>query len=293
MDVSSRLNADFETTLEDNDDEDFEPELGISNNDQINREKITAKEIGSTSFKATLTTVQYGVYNSEAACFLLFDLHFSFIPSTRTRYVYAHVDMEFTSCDNSKLTLSEPYKPEDDPAVAAVIPGELWGKVKESKEKTLWQFSIPALFQTPIGLQTGIEFEGGAEKETRRDHRMSVIASITGDDDHIRDNCLDWKISENKAQAYGIPFHLTTGAIITLPKGPLKTMMAKVTVKPKVSFSMNLLRLRSKKDDPIYLDGVTPKGNPVFQAGVDFKEQNIDWVKILNLTDEYQNRLVS
>lgn len=78
----------------------------------------------------------------------------------------------------------------------------------------------------------------------------------------------------------GILNRITAAAVVLLPQEESPKIKAKLVVKPSVVFSVNPLRLLPRKDDPIFLDGITEKGDPS-AFGSDFSQSKYPWMSII------------
>lgn len=94
------------------------------------------------------------------------------------------------------------------------------------------------------------------------------------------DNNIEFRLQEIKSLKTGILHRLTAAAVVLLPKGESPKIKAKLVVKPSVGFSVNPRRLLPRKDDPIFLDGITEKGDPI-AFGCDFSHSEYPWMSII------------
>jgi hypothetical protein len=110
--------------------------------------------------------------------------------------------------------------------------------------------------------------------------------STSDDDGHYSDNIAKWRMREYTQQSSGVLHQSTAAAVITLPSNPENNIKVTVLVRPFVAFSLNPLRLRQKRNDLIYLDRHTPKGD-VIVPGLDFKDPNFPWDEIVKIPTQY------
>lgn len=109
---------------------------------------------------------------------------------------------------------------------------------------------------------------------------LLLEADTYGDDDHKMDNNIEFRLLEIKSLKTGILQRVTAAAIVILPQGVSPKIQVKLVVKPSVVFSVNPLRLLPRNDDPIFLDGVTEKGDPI-AVGRDFSQSHYPWMSII------------
>jgi hypothetical protein len=116
---------------------------------------------------------------------------------------------------------------------------------------------------------------------------MEIHGHLYFDDDHDEDaNAVTWDLSENDAQKDGI-FREVKAAIVVLNPAD-KPMWMDVTVKPSVKFSADPRRLVAKNnDEPVLLDGKTPKTGQSDLGCSDFSSTTFPWNKVLQLPVEY------
>ena len=263
--------------------------LRIENAGLVNREKIASSAIGNTRFSARLSSVTYGTLSTAPACLVVFDFAFAFRASSRARFTRADIAVEFAQARDAAFSAIEGIDPLTDPVVRMFAPVELWGVAKKVRETRTWNFTVPVMVSTPMGVEAGVEVGREAGKEVDVDRRMNVRGDTYSDERHVMgDNLVEWSVDENAAQKDGIPFRLTTAAVVTLPTTGLG-IQVKVVVKPAVAFSLNPIRLLQRKHDPIYLDGKTAKGkSPVPEGKTDFGDASIDWASVIKFQSEYQ-----
>lgn len=135
--------------------------------------------------------------------------------------------------------------------------------------------------------EAGVKAKGGVEDKTDREHRLSVHGYTLSDDDHKYDNCVNWRVLENRALKTGIFYRFLAATVVLIPTDGTSTMKMKMNVKPSVAFSLNPARLFSKRDDPVFLDGKTAKGLPV-SAGLDFNDKKFPWTDVVKFPVEYE-----
>ncbi|RDL39271.1 uncharacterized protein BP5553_03611 [Venustampulla echinocandica] len=291
-------NGDFETDFTD---KPYEPLLGIRNNDAINRKQLTADRVGSTSFSATLSRVHYGTYAGTPACLIAIDFSFRFKAKAIGRYEEATILVSFTRATDTGNPRVKSSDPSTDPQILNFAPKQVYGAVKTVEEKKKYDISIPLTFETPIGLSAGLEPHVGRESLTVVEHRMALHGNLFYDDDHDEANVVTWDLSENSAQKDGIFRHFAAAVVVANP--PDTPMWMRVEVKPSVRFSLDprylldknsvLVRLMSKNDEPVLLDGKTPK-KPAEQPDLrcdDFASDEFPWQKVVPSALEYANHL--
>jgi len=280
MEANGDLELDFEI------DEGSKAVLGIENRGKPNRDKVTADEIGSTSFSAKLSHVQYGIYDRVPAALLIFDFHFLFRNKGWKRITYACIKLSFEQTTGSDLQLPTPRDPNNDPIIATMSPVQVCGEVTTEQKSKSWRFEFPIQFQN-YGLQAGPQFGMDNQSDFASDSRMWLTGTSTSEDDHDSDNCVRWEIQENDKQKSGILHHFPGAVVISLPRNPEHHVKLTGVVQPSVVFSANPLRLKQKKDAPVYLDRETAKGTP-FMPGVDFNDKSFPWDTLIKIPIEYQ-----
>lgn len=269
-------NQDFETEFK------LDPSgtLQIKNKEQVNRHKITAERISSTSFKAVLSRVQYGIYEEKRAVLVVFEFSFGYQRNSHHRINYASINIEFTKTCDAKFTPPSPYEPNDDPVVAKILPVQIFGKTTETGDGGV-SFSP----NSPKSMTLTIVFKGW-ELEPKLEHTepagdsLLLEADTYGDDDHTMDNNIEFRLLELNSLKTGILQKVKAAAIVILPQGVSPKIKAKLVVKPSVVFSVNPLRLIPRNDDPIFLDGITEKGDPIV-IGRDFSQSRYPWMSII------------
>ncbi|KAL9065337.1 MAG: hypothetical protein Q9157_007503 [Trypethelium eluteriae] len=280
------LNGDIETDFLV--DEASKATLRIQHDGAANRAKITAQEISRTSFTARLTHVQYGTYNGDDAVLLRFNFEFRFENESIKRLKSASIRLTLEETRDSTLVDPSPRNPKNDPKIVVIAPVQVCGEVKEEVKSKYWLLRIPVQYSN-FGLKAGPEGEFGVESEVNIDHRMWINGYTTSDDYHHEDNIVIWDIKENEAQESGILHRFPTMLVAVLPKEPKLPVKLTGLVQPSIAFSLNPLRLRSKRDDPIYLDTNTPKGEP-FAPTLDFNSPDFPWQDVVNILPEYTVR---
>jgi hypothetical protein len=278
------LNKDFETDFEI--DDPSKAVLQIQNRGLPNREKITADEIGSTSFQAKLSHVQYGTHDGNPAALLIFNFQFGFRSGSWKRITSASIKLTFEETAGPDLTLPNPRNPNNDPVVALIAPAQICGEVTTVQKTKKWNLSMPVQFQQ-FGLQAGPQIDTEHDSVFETDHRMWLTGMPTSEDTHDQDNSVRWDIEENSMQASGILHRFPGAVVITLPKSPEHHVRVTGLIRPYVAFSINPLRLKQKKDEPIYLDRKKTKGTAIM-PGVDFNDKSFPWGDIVKIPTEYE-----
>ena len=130
-------NQDFETDFR------LDPSGTLQNKTkaQVNRDKITAERISSTSFKAVLSRVQYGTYEKNRAVLVVFEFSFGYQKNSHHRIQYASINIEFTKTSDARFTPPSPYEPNDDPIVKKILPVQVLRKPTETGEGGVSSFS--------------------------------------------------------------------------------------------------------------------------------------------------------
>jgi hypothetical protein len=272
------------------------PQLGIHNDGHINRTLIGRDAVGKTSFNAVLDRVQYGTYDGQPACLIVAEFSFRFKGKTMSRYSYASIEVKFTRAVDVKDHKDASNDPADDPKVVNLAPKEVYGIVKSVEEKRFRDVKIPAMFQSPLGFSTGAEGHIGSEEIQHQEHRMEIHGDLYYDDEHIEAACgATWDLSENSAQRDGIFRNFRATMVLHNPPG--QAIWMHLTVRPSVRFSINpqrlflktdlFARLLQQNDEPILLDGKSPKGKGV-GLGVDFSSPGFPWREVVWLPVEYK-----
>lgn len=246
----------------------------------MNRHKITAERISSTSFKAVLSRVQYGIYEENRAVLVVFEFFFSYQRNSHHRINYASINIEFTKTCDAKFTPPSPYEPNDDPVVTKILPVQIFGKTTETGDGGVSFFPNSLRSMTLTIIFKGWKLEPKLEHIELAGDDLLLEADTYGDDDHKMDNNIEFRLLELNSLKTGILQRVTAAAIVTLPQGVSPKIKAKVVVKPSVVFSLNPLRLIPRNDDPIFLDGVTEKGDPI-AIGRDFSQSYFPWMSII------------
>ncbi|CAF9930995.1 hypothetical protein IMSHALPRED_008336 [Imshaugia aleurites] len=282
------LNADFQT--------DFELDttsgnlLKIRNEDDVNREKITARRINNTLFSCLLKTVQYGTWDHLPAALLIFDFHFGYRDACRDRFTGAAIEIEFQETKNSQSDAPDPRNKKNDPEVKLLAPVRVLGNPSKEKHVSKWFLEGNLTYQIPLGPQAGVTPHKEQKISSERQRRMWINGDPDSDDYHGHHNRVVWMTGENKVEETGILHNFPAAIVIVLPSDPKHCVKAKVVVTPHVAFSVNLIRLFPKRDDPIFLDRTTPKG-PQYEFGKDFSDSDYPWGKIIKIPTEYEVRL--
>lgn len=290
------LNGSFETEFE-LDDDTAAPQLGIEAKGKINRHLITQEKIGSTSFSATTQRVQYGTYRGEPACLVLIDFAFRFKPKVPSRYSYASITVTFRRATDMQNHRATKAPPEEDPKVANMAPKSVYGIVTEVESKTMRDVTIPVMFESPMGFKTGLEMHAGMERTEHQEHRMEIHGQRHEDDEHVdAANGVSWDLFENPVQKDGILRNFRGAIIVFNPPG--QPMWMEVLVRPSVRFSVDprrlfektdpFARLLQQNDQPVPLDGKSPKDGQVELGCDDFTAAEFPWSKILRLPVENQ-----
>lgn len=272
------LNGSFETEFE-VDNAAAIPQLGIEANGKINRHLITREKIGSTSFSATTQRVQYGTYNGNPACLIVINFTFRFRPKTPARYSYARITVTFRRATDLQNHRAPKAPPEDDPHVANMAPIGVYGVAMPVEDKTM-----QVVFESPLGLQTDVD----------------ILGEPVEDDNHINaPNGGSWELRENSVEKDGILRNFYAAIVVLNPPG--QPMWMEVAVMPSVRFSIDPRRLFGKNDaiakllqlndQPVPLDGKTPKEGQADLGCDDFSSPQFPWSKILRLPSENKVRL--
>ena len=225
-----------------------------------------------TDFEPDDKHVQYGTYEKQPAA-LLFNMHFAFRNESikRIKEVIIELAFEETLTSGKDLIEPEPWNPNNDPVIKVTASAQVCSEVKTEDNTKKWHFGFTPTI--PIaGIDLGPDAGTESEKTFSRDHRTRLMGwSTSDDDDHHSDNIAKWRMRENTQQSSGVLHQFTAAALITLPPSPENDVKVTVLVRSYVAFSLNPLRLRQKRDDPIYLDRHTPKGDAI-APGLDFKD---------------------
>jgi len=283
------VNGDFQTGFEI--DDSAKAVLSIQNRSATNRDKVTADQIGSTSFSAKLSHVQYGTYNGKSAALLVFNFHFGFRNGSWKRITSASITLKFEETTGPDLKYPAERNPDNDPIVVAIAPIQVCGEVTTVQKSKKWNISVPLQVQQ-AGIQAGAQIGLEAQSDFPKDNRMWLVGSSLSEDDHGADNWVSWEINENSAQESGILHHFPGTVVITLPENPEHHVKITGLIRPFVAFTVNPLRLKQKRDAPVYLDRETTKGTQ-YAPGVDFKDKSFPWDEIVKIPTEYQEILKS
>ncbi|KAK3654481.1 hypothetical protein LTR56_004111 [Elasticomyces elasticus] len=273
------------------------PQLGIKNNNRVNRNLVTRDEIWNTSFSATLHRVQYGTYGGKSACLVVLDCAFRFPPRAGCRYSSATIKVTFSHAADITNYRIKSRESSDDPSVVNLAPKEVYGTVSTIEEKRTWDVKIPLMFESPIGLSAGFESHLGGERTTQRNSRTELHGNLYYDHDHDDEACgATWDLSENEVQGDGIFRQFRAAIILCHPAD--QPMWMSVRVKPSVKFSLNPQRLfergdpfaylLQRNDEPVLLDGSTGKPQASHISCSDFSSDSFPWPEVLWFPAEYQ-----
>jgi|TARA_R110002003_G_scaffold9_14_gene486 hypothetical protein len=290
------LNSSFETEFV-FDDAAAIPQLGIEAKGKINRHLITQDKIGSTSFSATTQRIQYGTYHGKHACLIVIDFTFRFKPKVAARYSYASITVMFRRATDSSNHRAPKAPPESDPHVVNMAPKSMYGVVTSVEDKTVHDVTVPVMFENPFGLKAGVELHTSMERLEHSEHRMEIHGQRYEDDDHVdAPNGVSWDLFENPIHQNGILRNFRAAVVVLNPPG--KPMWMEVVVKPSVKFSVDPRRLLRKNDafakllqlndQPVPLDGKTPKDDQAELGCDDFTSSKFPWPMILRLPVENQ-----
>jgi hypothetical protein len=293
------LNGSFETEF-DFDDAAAIPQLGIKAKGKTNRHLITQERIGSTSFSATTQRVQYGTYYDKQACLIVIDFTFSFKPKVPARYSYASITITFRRATDLGNHRAPKAPPEDDPHVANIAPKSVYGVITCVEDKEVQDVMVLKVFEKPLELNTGEESHAGMERMRHAEHRMEIHGQPVEDDNHVNaPNGGSWDLFEDPVAKDGILRNFSAVVVVLNPLE--KPMWMEVLVKPSVRFSVDPRRLFEKNDafakllqlndQPVPLDGKTPKEGQADLGCNDFTSPQFPWSRILRLPVENQVRL--
>ncbi|KAF1997263.1 hypothetical protein P154DRAFT_292434 [Amniculicola lignicola CBS 123094] len=283
------LNGPFETEF-DFDDAAAIPQLGIEAKGKVNRQLITQEKIGSTSFSATTQHVQYGKYHGSPACLVAIDFIFRFKPKVLARYSYASITVTFRRATDLGNHRASKAPPQDDPHVANMAPKSMYGVAAAFEERPAHDVTVPVVFENPLGLGTAVESHAKIEDTGNTEHRMEIHGQPFEDDDHIdAPNGASWDLFEDPVKKDGILRNFRAAVVVLNPPG--QPMWMKVVVVPSVKFSVDPRRLFGKNDpfakllqlndQPVPLDGKTPKESQVDFGCDDFTSPHFPWANIL------------
>lgn len=277
------LNGDIESGFEV--EEESEPTLRIQNQGVVNRPVMTRQDLSTTAYKAKLVRVQYGTWSGKEAVLLCFDFTFRFPNDDWKRLVKATIRLTLEETANSQFADPVPRNPLNDPHIVLIAPAQVCGELKSETRSHGWKLSVPLKF-SQFGAEAGIEAEYGESVEGQAERRLWLTGHTDGDDLHHEENAVVWSIKENEVQRSGILHRFPTALVACLPSGPAHPLKLKAQVTPVVAHSINPLRLLQKRDEPIYLDRSTPRGDPV-ASGMDFKDPNFPWEEVIVIPKEY------
>jgi hypothetical protein len=287
------VNGDFQTDFEF---EEETPLLGIHNEGRVNRSVATQERIGKTSFSATLIQVQYGTYKGESACFAAMDFSFRFRSKSSCRYSYAEIRVAFTRAVDTQNHKVRNADPADDPRVRNMAPKEVYGTVNTIGENNILGLKVPVMFENSVDLSTSVGGQAEKTKTKEQENRIESHGHLYYDDDHDEDaNAVTWDLLEDDATRSGI-FRNFKVAIVVLNQ-PESPMWMDVVVKPSVKFSLDprrlfeknepFARLLQRNDEPVLLDGKTPKYRQSELGCNDFSSPIFPWHEVLQLPVEY------
>ena len=278
-------NEDFETSFAV--DESSESTLRIEHrhSDGPNREKITAQTVNSTSFSAKLSHVQYGKWHGEDAVLLLLNFTFRFQNESIKRFTDATIRLTLEETKDASLATPNPRNPKNDPSIVFIAPVQICGELKTESKSRDWRLKVPVKY-TGAGIDAGVEAQRGGSSDVDVDHMMWLKGFTDSDDRHHADNAVVWDIQENSAQKSGILHRFPAAVVAKMPKEPAYPMKLIVLVTPTMAFTINPIRLFQKRDDGVYLDRYTAKGQP-FAEGLDFHDPKFPWDEIVKMPEEY------
>jgi hypothetical protein len=282
------VNGDFQTDFDV--DESSEAILRIQHKGDPNREKATAQMIGTASFAAKLSRVQYGTYRGQEAVLLAFSFEFGFLNESVKRMTSATLKIILEEAKDNSVEYPDPRNPNNDPKIVAFGPSQICGEMTTVNNTRTWALDFLVQFQA-LGLETGPEASYETQISSTRDHRMWINGKTESDDDHDDDNIVSWNIQENKIQKSGVPHRLLAFIIATLPQGPKTMVKVTARIRPYVAFTINPLRLLQKRDDPILLDRLTAKGDTI-APGVDFTDKDFPLNSLIQALTEYNVSLL-
>ena len=231
--------------------------------------------------------MQYRTYEKDLAVLLVFAFHFGYHDEARDRYTTAAIEFDFEETSNAQLQTPDPRNKNDDPEVKFIAPVRVSGTpIKEKYSlKSILEGSLT--YQIPLGPAPGLTPSVESEKSSERNRPMWLNGEMDSDDDHRYHNRALWTTGENQVEKSGILHNFPAAVVVTLPKDPKHFIKVKVAVTPYVAFSINLIRLFPKRDDPIFLDRSTPKG-PQYAVGKDFSDTDFPWESVVKIPTEYE-----
>lgn len=249
---------------------DSHKELGQTNRDDndINRDKIHQRDLGSLSVIASLSRVSYGTWNGNKACLL--GLRFQFIKGTHDvfRFDHAEVVVELTSRPSTV--------PHNDPEVKDYGPKSLKRAASEEKRMPYWTAKLSAKGNAgPV--EVGPEIESGVQREYTRHYATEIGSTDWGDRKHRKANCVKWWMKEDKKEADGLPVEVYAAVIFTY-RG-----LAQATVTIKTSSWFDALAYPWTADDPILLkEGIGYGPSIRSGASLDFSElTDSEWAQLV------------
>lgn len=266
--------------------DDSDTQLGIKNDERVNRALATQEHIGRTSYSAYIQHVQYGTYHGKSACLLGIDFSFRFPPKAGSRFTYAEVEVTFEKALDIKDPLLRSTDASLDPIVVNFAPKEIFGVVKDRENKKSFEIEVPIVFQVPFG---SVEPSAKWSRETTliEEGRFELHGDLAQDDEHDDGaNSVTWDLTENKVSKDGI-LRSFRGVVLLFHR-PREAFWMHVSVKPVVSYSLDPRRLFTKKlvrekDEPVLLDGQTTLGHSPCFGHDSFDADDFPWQAVLNL----------
>ncbi|KAF4332401.1 hypothetical protein FBEOM_13798 [Fusarium beomiforme] len=260
--------------------------LGIHNDARVNRSLATQEHIGKTSYNAYVQHVQYGTYQGKPACLIAIDFAFRFPPLEGSRFSSAEIEVTFEKALNIQNPSVRSTDASLDPIVANFAPKTVIGQVKELESTKLFEIEVPVVFETPFG-SAGLTSRWSKETKVTEEGRMEIHGNLAQDDDHDDGaNSVTWDMTENPISKEGILRSFRGALILFCRKN--EAFWMRVSVKPVVKFSLDPRRLFTKrlvgdKDDPVLLDGKTPRGSLSCLGYSAFDSSAFPWHEVLNL----------
>jgi hypothetical protein len=288
-DQAFRVNANFNTEF--NLDPNLDPLLGIHNQGLVNRGLAARDEIGKTSFSAVVNRVQYGTYRGDPACLVAINFKFHFKSKAACRYSYAEVRVTFTTAVDTQNHKAKTASFLDDPRVKNMAPMKVYGDVKTVGHEEFYERRVPDIFESQIGTSNSFGGTAGRDMLESYENLTSVNGRLYFDDYPGDANAVAWDLDENPARRDGIFPELNTAIIILNPAN--RPMWMKIVVKPSVRFFLDpryllkkngaLAPLLQRNDEPVLLDGKTPKPEQPNFICSDFSSPMFPWNEVLKL----------
>jgi hypothetical protein len=275
---------------------DGEKQLGIHNDERVNRSLATHEHIGKTSYSAYVRHVQYGTYQNKPACLVAIDFSFRFPNKGGSRFSSAEVEVTYERALDAEKPSLRSTDASLDPIVANFAPKQMFGQVKERENKKTFEIEVPLVFETPFGLSAEITGRWARETSMTEEGRTELYGNLAQDDEHDDGaNSVAWDLSENPISKDGI-LRSFRGVVLLFCR-PREAFWMHVSVKPVVKFSLDPRRLFTKRlvgdrDEPILLDGVTTLGNASCFGHDRFDTDEFPWQAVLNLPrslDSHEN----